>query len=96
MKAANANHRFNRDGWTDVGGGVYRRSVGKVSVFYTPGEMHVAIRGKEYHGVQPEDVLNFIANRVQEDAIAIEKENERRVPVQQVGMSAPKKVAETS
>lgn len=70
--------------------------IGKVRVVYNPSEMIVTLRGKEYHGVQPEDVIHFIDNRVREDAIAIEKENERRVPVQSRGLSTPPKVAEAS
>lgn len=72
------------------------RMIGNTRVYYTPGAMLIQLRGKDYHGVQPEDVLHFINNRIREDAIAIEKANERGVPVQQVGLSAPKKVAEAS
>lgn len=93
---ANAHHRFNPEGWRETGNGTYVRMIGQTRVYYTPGAMLIQLRGKDYHGVQPEDVTHFINNRIREDAIALQKENERRVPMQQVGMSAPKKVAEAS
>ena len=97
LLAANANHRFNREGWTPGREeGWWFRNVQKSFCYYSPSQMLVRFRGEDHHGVQPEDVLNFIANRVQQDAIAIQKENERRVPVQQGIVSGEKKVAEAS